>query len=83
MRFSTDSLADEAYFDGVNRDIRDAYDPIQSSDRRRIPSWALALRGGAATSRIRGPAPVTGPRRSRRTYLSAGLGYAFNDQFTC
>jgi long-subunit fatty acid transport protein len=84
MRFSTDMVTDEAYFDGLNRDIRDAYDPVLNlrlgGEYRLGP---LALRGGAAHfPDPRSDAGDTGSVDRARTYLSAGLGYTFNDQFT-
>lgn len=83
MRFSTDMAADEAYFDGLNRDIRDAYDPVLNlklGGEYRL--GALALRAGAAHfPDPRSGAGEEGAVDRARTYVSAGVGYAFNEQF--
>lgn len=83
MRFGTDLAADEAYFDGLNRDIRDLYDPVvnvRAGGEYRL--GALALRGGAGYyPDPRSDAGDEGSVDRSRTYLSAGLGYTFNDQF--
>jgi long-subunit fatty acid transport protein len=80
MRFGTDLASDEAYFDRLNRDIRDLYDPVinvRVGGEYRL--GALALRAGAGF--------YPDPRRDQdevdrtRTYLAAGLGYMVNDQF--
>lgn len=80
-----DSDVDQAYFEGVNRTIREAFDPVINT-RVGAEFWIqnVALRGGFAYQ----PDPrkteleFVDERTDRsRTQVSAGLGYRINEQF--
>jgi long-subunit fatty acid transport protein len=84
MRFSTDLASDEAYFDGLNRDIRDLYDPVANvriGGEYRLGD--LALRAGVAHfPDPRSNSGDSGNVDRSRSYVSTGVGYTFNQQFT-
>ncbi|MFW5955281.1 MAG: OmpP1/FadL family transporter [Rhodothermales bacterium] len=84
MRFDAD--IDQAYFDGLNRDVRDAFDPVvnvRAGAEYRLGS--VALRGGLAHQpdpRSNATATAGDLVDRGKTTVSAGLGYRFTDQFS-
>ena len=83
MRFS--STTERGYFEDLNREIRRSYDPVLNT-RVGAEFWVgdLALRGGYAYK----PDPrqddlvlTSGTTNRAQTFVSAGLGYRFNNQF--